>query len=192
MVGIGHGKRLSDVARTEACLLGDNSRGDPILRQRITTYLTDLGFDIPADIDHFHYSAVFVSWCVREAGISRDVFAPVQSHSDYVRRGLMRKSGEAFRTHRLTNYAPQVGDIINFNRDGRRTTFDQASRGPYKSESGIVVAVDAGSRVGSMVVGNNKTGTVGLESFSLLDDGFVEQRSLDPFICVLQVDPALA
>ena len=77
-----------------------------------------------------------------------------------------------FRGHRVTEYAPKLGDLIHHNRDGGTLSFDfaRANTG-YPSHSAIVVDFEVRNGVRHAVtIGGNEflsggTGTVGMKRF---------------------------
>lgn len=184
------GEKIAGIASAEAQMLSRELRGAAILRKRIAQYLVDLDLEVPIDLDDFHYSAVFISWCIRASGVPPEIFPSALAHGEYVRRGAARLAGEPFRAVPIGAAPPAVGDILNFNRDGGRVTFLGAIQGHYLSESGVVVAIDAPRLSGSMVVGNMPSGAVAFVSFKLDPSGLVAERGTDPFIAIIKPIPA--
>lgn len=183
------GPALARVSAGEAELLAGTVRGDPKLRERIARYFQDLGLMVPADLDHYHYSAVFVSWCVQAAGVAPDAFAPVLAHAQYVMRAMAAEKGSfPFWAARIEEHAPSPGDIINFNRGGGRITFEQAKSGHYHSESGIVIAAERKRGTVTIVVGNDDAGSVSRHNLPTDSQGRLLQRNTNPLVCIVVVD----
>jgi hypothetical protein len=65
---------LVRIANEEHARLGPLRRGNLELRRSIETYCRDVGIVVPHEIDDYHYSAVFISWCMRKAGASETEF----------------------------------------------------------------------------------------------------------------------
>jgi hypothetical protein len=85
----------------------------------------------------------------------------------------------------MGRYAPQLGDVVHFNRDGGNPDFEQMGRS-YLAESGIVVGLDCGEAL--VVVGNQQPfGNIGSEKLVLDKAGLLKQRAVNPFICVIEV-----
>ena len=180
---------LIDRACGEARLLGAYLRGDRALEERIDVYCATVG--IPATpLVKEHYSAVFISWCMRSAGASPAEFPAAAGHWQYAE--LSARNAEngtgLFWARQLQSYAPVLGDIIHFNRCGGTIDFNwiREGRGPYKGESGIVIELK--ERKVIVAIGNlEPAGNVAISSFALAETGHVLQRAIDPFVCVIEV-----
>ena len=74
------------------------------------------------------WSAAFVSWLMREAGVPRQAFAGGALHSEYL-QAIADQSQDTARHFRLrdaADYSPKPGDLICAPRDGsKRARFDQ-------------------------------------------------------------------
>jgi hypothetical protein len=180
---------LVNVARHENELLGSFSRGDKDLEQRVEFYCETVGIAATAPVKA-HYSAVFISWCMRTAGASEADFPAVAGHWQYATWAL--RNGEKghgfFQARPVESYAPQLGDIIHVNRDGGIVDFERIRNGPlpYGAESGIVVEIAHGDAL--IVMGNQGLrGNVGIEKLALAESGMLVQRAKDPFICLIEV-----
>jgi hypothetical protein len=182
--------KLVDTAKRQYEKLGSFHRGDPALRKSIARYCEEIGVPVPGDrdIDAYHWSAVFISWCMQTAGASRAEFPPVEAHWQYIVR-IMDGRQMPFKAHPLADYAPQCGDLLHFNRDGNAITFERAKEGHYLAESGIIVEIPFPGeyRKVDFILGNDPLGTVGRQSAELNENGFMLQRELYPFICVIEV-----
>jgi hypothetical protein len=161
---------------------------DAPLRQQIRKYWEDIGFTFPGVSTP--WSAVFVSWCMRTAGANATEFRVSTAHSRFAYWAIhnqFRNQG-LFRGHRLDEYAPALGDIIQNNRGGQNLTYDfAAEHEAYESHSAIVVEVSTDTS-GKFVrtVGGNEGNTVGLKRIALNSEGFVRQRDPNPYICIIQ------
>jgi len=178
---------LVKLARKENESFGALRRGDQQLEERIEFYRRSVG--IPAtDSVKSHYSAVFISWCMRTAGASATEFPAVAAHWQYAelaKRNVEKGEG-LFWARRIESYAPQPGDIVHVNRDHGELDYDRISDGPYVAESGIVVGLGQGEA--SIVMGNQEPlGNIGAEKLDLDQSGLLIQRARNPFICVIEV-----
>src|SRR5262245_32560204 len=90
---------------------------DPLM-SRIEEYWTELGLTFESVA--VAWSAVFVSWCVKEAGATSQQFKFSSLHSQFVKRAIANaKTGTGlFHGRRLSEYAPKMGDILHNNRSG--------------------------------------------------------------------------
>lgn len=60
------------------------------------------------------WSAAFISWIMRQAGLDSWQFPPADAHWHYVRHFVSRAGSPdaAFASHRVAEYSPQAGDLI--------------------------------------------------------------------------------
>jgi hypothetical protein len=178
---------LVRLARQESEALPGRCRGDPELEDRIECYGRSIGI---MDITSFqqHYSAIFISWCMRTAGASEAEFPPQLSHSKYAQFAVRNAEIEqgVFRARRIEAYAPQLGDIVHVNRNNGKVKFDHILVGGYFSESEIVVDIVPGKAL--IVMGNQEPcGNVGTEELALTDSGLLIQKGRNPLIAVIEV-----
>ena len=164
------------------------SEADPPLSERIEEYWEDLGLEFPEVT--VPWSAVFVSWCIKQAGATAEEFKFSPQHSVFVHWaiGNMQAHEGVFRAHPITEIAPSIGDIIQNNRGGSTHDFAfAATHDSYPSHSAIVVATghDAAGHF-AFTVGGNESDSIRRKRVALDDDGFIVQRTNSPFICVVQ------
>lgn len=187
---------LVDVAARECERLSGSKRGEPLLDEAIARYCRDLAVDPGADLRGFHYSAVFVSWCMRRAGAAEDVFPACVAHWQYAKRALLAAdTGSGLLQARpIETYAPVPGDLLHLNRDGGRLTLERVAQLPrYLSEGGIVTAIDRTRGTLAYVIANvPPTGSVGRQTLDVDRDGLIRQRAVDPVICILESPPGAA
>lgn len=165
-----------------------NSENDPPLSDRIEEYWDDLGFAFPGVTEP--WSAVFVSWCLQQAGATDDEFKFSPAHSVFVHWaiGNMQAHRGIFRAHPITEIPPSVGDIIHNNRGGSTHDFAfAATHDSYPSHSAIVVETghDASGRF-AVTIGGNESDSIRRKRVALDDNGLIVQRTNSPFICVIQ------
>lgn len=158
------------------------------LAKQIQKYWIDLGFA-------FHgvataWSAVFVSWCVKSAGATAAEFDFAEDHSAFVHRAIQNTLNNVglFRALEISAYAPQVGDIIQNNRDGHQFDYAYASSNTqYESHSAIVVETGQDSQGNYLkTIGGNEGNSVGMKLIRLTNVGLIKQRPNSSYICVIQ------
>lgn len=158
------------------------------LKEQIEVYWKDLNMAFPGV--EVPWSAVFISWLVRTAGAAPAEFRVSNGHSRYVHWAIKNRENQTglFRAYPVTEYGPQVGDIVHHNRNGLRLTYGfAAAHESYDSHA--VVVVERGSDAGgeyAIAVGGNESHTVGRKRIALDAGGYIAQRSVNPYICVIQ------
>ena len=160
---------------------------DPGLSAEIRQYWTAVGQPFPGVSTP--WSAVFISWCVKEAGATAHDFKFAAAHSVFVQWAIKNADHEtgSFRAFPITNYSPNLGDIIQNNRNGNSFNYDYARmHSSYESHSAIVIETgrDSGGRY-ALTVGGNESDSVGKKLIRLDNDGLVIQRPHSSYICVI-------
>ncbi|MGH7888564.1 MAG: DUF2272 domain-containing protein, partial [Candidatus Binatia bacterium] len=105
------------------------------------------------------WSAAFISWVMRTAGAG-DAFKRSSAHATYTRAAKdnrVANNNNPFRAYRITELAPQVGDLICKSRAGSGATYDNIKRGMF-THCDIVTEVRPGKLV---TVGGNVSNSVG-------------------------------
>jgi hypothetical protein len=181
-------KRLAAVAEEQHDRFHLMDEGDPVLCKQIRKYWTDLGFGFES-CSAVPWSAVFVSWCVKQAGASAAEFKFADAHSEFVHKAIQNATANVgvFRGYDVKDHAPAVGDIIQNNRGGTKHNFAFAkANANYASHSAIVVEVGSDS-VGhyALTVGGNEGDSIRRKVVRLTPDGLIKQRPENPFICVI-------
>jgi len=145
------------------------------LSEQIATYWTGIGLAFPGVGEA--WSAVFVSWCVKQAGATASQFEFASAHSRFVHTAIANaKAGKGvFHGHPPSDYAPKIGDILHNNRAGNRFDFDFArTHRQYKSHSAIVIEVGSDQRGRYLrTIGGNEADSVGLKEVRLSASGRV-------------------
>ena len=181
-------KKLAEVAKDQYDRYHEHSEDDPELTPQIRHYWEDLGLGFPGVREA--WSAVFISWCVKQAGAIASEFHFSARHSVFVYHTIKNAISKVgvFRAYDVGSYAPDVGDIIQNNRKGNIFDYDYARiHAKYESHSAIVIekGVDVdGNYV--RTIGGNESDSIRRKIIRLLDDGRIRQRDLDPYICVIQ------
>ncbi|HEX8319711.1 DUF2272 domain-containing protein [Longimicrobium sp.] len=183
-------------ARKLAAVAGDQhskfhmvNEADPQLCKQIRRYWTELnlGFTSCSSVP---WSAVFVSWCVKQAGASATEFKFASAHSVFVHQAIQNALANkgVFHGVEITMHPPQVGDIIQNNRGGATHDYTFAKKhANYTSHSAIVVETgsDALGRY-ALTIGGNESDSIRRTVVRLTKDGFIKQRNANPFICVIK------
>lgn len=131
------------------------------------------------------WSAAFVAWLARGAGVTPEEFPSTVLHWDYIERSLRARDGARFVARDPRAYAPAVGDLVCVSRSNAVTDFASLRRGLYHCD--LVVAAGAG---GVEVVGGNVGDTVALARFDLDERGLLRPRDDRQWVAVIeQRDP---
>jgi hypothetical protein len=182
-------RSLAQVAEEQHDRFHLMDEGDPQLCKQIKKYWTEIGLDFESCVS-VAWSAVFVSWCVKQAGATPAEFKFSGAHSVFVHRSIQNQLNGTgvFRGRRITEHAPQVGDIIQNNRTGTTHDYDFARQNAeYKSHSAIVVEVGSDSAGGfALTIGGNEGDSIRRKVVRLTSKGLIKQRTNNPFICVIQ------
>lgn len=127
------------------------------------------------------WSAAFISWLARGAGLTADEFPPSIAHWDYIDRFLRRDAAARFVARDPLDYAPRVGDLVCSSRSAGVREFGALHRGPYHCD--LVV----GSGPGAIeVIGGNVSDTVALARFAVDERGLLASRPEPPWVAVLE------
>jgi hypothetical protein len=169
-------KRLATTAQTQYDKFRFIRENQEPLASQIEDYWTGLGFKFPGvDVP---WSAVFVSWCVKQTGATNAQFTFAPMHSTFMRAAIQntKQNAGVFRGHDLNQYAPKVGDILQNNRAGNNFDFAYAaSHGSYKSHSAIVMEVGVDNKGNYLrTIGGNEENSVGMKEARLDSKGFVK------------------
>lgn len=161
---------------------------DPQLARQIERYWVDLGAKFPGV--GAAWSAVFISWCVKQAGATAAEFHFSARHSTFVYHAIQNARNQTglFRGLPIAQYPPQVGDIIQNNRGTAKYTYAFAAKNAqYASHSAIVVERGADAN-GDYVrtIGGNESDSIREKIVRLTPTGLIRQREKGPFICVVQ------
>ena len=113
------------------------------------------------------WSAVFVSWCVKEAGSTAAQFLFSPQHSQFVNAAIANaKAGTGvFMGRDVGQYAPKIGDILQSNRGHGAYTFQYAAtHRSYPSHSAIVMEVGVDNKGNYLrTIGGNESDSVGMK-----------------------------
>jgi len=182
-------KRLATIAQDQHSRFQFTNEADPRLCKQIKKWTEEIGFTFNSCIA-VPWSAVFVSWCVKQAGATPAEFKFAMAHSVFVNRAIKdAMSGQGvFHGLDVSAHPPNVGDIIQHNRGGNRFDFAFArTHTDYVSHSVIVVEVgqDTEGRF-AFCIGGNESDSIRRSVVRLNAQGFIKQRDGNPFICVIK------
>jgi hypothetical protein len=136
------------------------------------------------------WSAAFVSWIMREAGVPEYQFPAADAHRDYLVRIVNSADGPdaGFVPHAIKEYQPRPGDLICATRgrpdesldglDPRLVLLDHA-----KLHCDIVVEQEGGFIA---VIGGNVRNSVSKTTMKLDGNGFVQPTRRRPWFMVLE------
>ncbi|MGE0745443.1 MAG: DUF2272 domain-containing protein [Rhodospirillales bacterium] len=168
-------RRLATVAQGQYDKYRFLRENQPPLSHQISDYWADLGLTFPGVATP--WSAVFVSWCVQQAGATAAEFRFSARHSEFVHAAIAAaKTGSGpFLGRDVALYAPKIGDILQNNRSGNRFDFAHAARSRgYESHSAIVMEVGADNRgLYLRTIGGNESDSVGMKEVRLTAAGKV-------------------
>lgn len=182
-------KKVASVAHDQHTKFQFVNEGDPTLCKQIKKWTEDIGFGFES-CTGVPWSAVFVSWCVKQAGATKQEFKFAMSHSVFVNQAIKNavQGQGVFQGFDIAVQKPAVGDIIQNNRNGQ--TFDFAfarTHSQYTSHSVIVVEIGQDNQGGfAFCIGGNENDAVRRTVVRLNSQGFIKQRNGNPFICVVK------
>jgi hypothetical protein len=142
------------------------------------------GIEFPRSQDaEFAWSAAFIDYVMRTAGAGGR-FPYSSSHSDYINAAARGQSGIVLTALPLTQYPPQVGDLVCMWRAGHAVTFqDLPTPSRFPGHCDIVVA----QRPGSLdVIGGNVDNAVVMKHVVAGPTGLVTDTDY-PWFVVLRV-----
>jgi hypothetical protein len=127
------------------------------------------------------WSAAFISWLAKSAGLTPEDFPPTVLHWDYIERALEGRAGGRFAARDPRAYAPKVGDLVCISRSNAVAGFAQLRRGPYHCD--LVVGVEAGE---INAIGGNVSDAVSLARYEVDERGLLKHRADQPWVVVIE------
>jgi hypothetical protein len=180
--------RLARIAIEQHSRFHMEDEGDPLLSAQIERYYDDLGFDF--ENVEVPWSAVFVSWCVKQAGADEDEFRFSKRHSVFVNRAIRNDTNDTgvFRGVPFNAHPPGIGDIIQNNRSGNSFNFNHAKNNTqYDSHSAIVVEIGHDNLGGfALTIGGNEGDSIRRKVVRLNESNLIKQRPTSSFICLVR------
>ena len=167
-------KKLSTIAMREYSKYRFIRENQEPLMSRIPAYWAATGNKFPGVQEA--WSAVFISWCVKEAGAGASDFKFSAAHAQFVYAAIRKPQESAgFVGRKIADYAPKVGDILHNNRAGNAYDFEFASNTrSYFSHAAIIIEVGADNAGAYLrTIGGNEGNSVGLHEVRLTPKGLV-------------------
>jgi hypothetical protein len=181
--------RLAKTAQEQHTKFQFINEGDSALCKQIEKWTKDIGFNFTS-CTTVPWSAVFVSWCVKQAGATKAEFEFAMAHSVFVHKAIQNALNGTGVFHGLdiTAQQPAVGDIIQHNRGGKKFDFAHARKNKnYTSHSVIVIETGQDTQGKfAFCIGGNESDSVRRTVVRLDSQGFIKQRPNNPFICVIK------
>jgi len=182
-------EKLASIARDQHTKFSGTNEADPALCKQIESWTKGIGATFVSCTDE-PWSAVFISWCVKEAGATASEFKFSKAHSVFVHKAIQNalNGTGVFQGFDIAARPPDVGDIIQNNRGRHRFDFEFAKNNEnYESHSVIVVEIgqDAQGAIATCI-GGNEQDSVRRSTVRLDSRGFIKQRAGNSFICVVK------
>ena len=172
-------KQLATVAQDQHAKFQFTNEADPALCKQIKKWTQDIGFSFTSCTE-VPWSAVFVSWCVKQAGATKSEFKFAMSHSVFVNQAIKNavKGEGVFHGLEISVHPPNVGDIIQNNRGGHKFNFAFAkTHANYESHSMIVIEIGQDAAGGfAFCVGGNEKDSVRRSVVRLNSAGLIKQQ----------------
>jgi len=182
-------KKLASVAQQQHTKFQFTNEADPLLCKQIKKWTEDIGFPFTS-CTNVPWSAVFISWCVMQAGATKAEFKFAMSHSVFVNQAIKNalNGTGVFQGFDITAQKPAVGDIIQNNRANNNFNFNFArTHSQYVSHSVIVIEIGQDNQGGfAFCIGGNENDSVRRSVVRLNANGFIKQRTGNSFICVVK------
>jgi len=182
-------RKLAEIAQAQHTKFQFTNEAEPVLCKEIKRWTQAIGFPFES-CTGVPWSAVFVSWCVKEAGATKPEFKFAMAHSVFVNQAIKNATNGVgvFQGFDISTQAPSVGDIIQNNRGNNSFDFNFAkTHANYLSHSAIVIEIGQDNLGGfAFCVGGNESDSVRRTVVRLNAQGFIKQREGNPFICVIK------
>jgi hypothetical protein len=133
--------KLAAIASEQHSLFQFTNEADPVLCKQIKKWTEDIGFGFTS-CTKVPWSAVFISWCVKQAGATKTEFKFAMAHAVFVNQAIKNATNGTgvFQGFPFDAKQPAVGDIIQHNRGGHEFNFAKAkASSKYESHSVIVI-----------------------------------------------------
>lgn len=182
-------KKLASIALAQHDKFQFTNEADPTLCKQIKKWTEDIGFAITS-CTRVPWSAVFISWCVKQAGASKAEFKFAMAHSVFVNEAIKNAvNGTGSSKGSISVINPQaLGISFRTIAETTRSIFAFAkTHKNYESHSVIVIEIgqDAGGGF-AFCIGGNESDSVRRSVVRLDSRGFIKRRDGSPFICVIK------
>jgi hypothetical protein len=181
--------KLASIAQEQHAKFQFINEADPKLCKQIKNWTEGIGFNFTS-CTKVPWSAVFISWCVKQAGATKSEFKFAMAHSVFANQAIKNASNNAgvFQGFDIGAKAPSIGDIIQNNRGNNSFDFAFAkANANYESHS--VIVIETGQDADGLFafcIGGNEHDSVRRSVVRLDARGFIKQRAGNSFICVIK------
>ena len=186
-------QKIVQIANRELARWGDGriKETDPRLRKTLQDYWkTGVGVSFsedqlsdPAFQNTHPWSAAFISWLMKAAGAG-NAFKYNGYHSAYTREAIdnrLANNSNPFKAYRITELAPQAGDLVCNSRAGSGATYDNV-RAPMKTHCDVVTEVRP-QRI--VIVGGNVNNSVAQKTLRIDANGRIAEPN---YFAVIRID----
>ena len=183
---------IARIARDELQRWKDKKETDPVMAPVLRDYwnaagrhFTESQLTDPAFHKHAPWSAAFVSWVMKRAGAGQ-AFAYSAAHANYVVSAKANRASDnpnRFKAYRISEAAPEPGDVICKGRGSDTVTFDNVKAG--MPTHGDIVVGREGNEL--LTIGGNVSNSVSLRRVKVDASG----RIADPrFFAIIKAPEA--
>ena len=134
------------------------------------------------------WSAAFISWIMRAAGVPIDLFPPSSAHRFYLNRLLANADDPSavFIPHTMLQYKPKTGDLICATRS-KAEPQDVMEKLPDSLNSRLHcdIVVDTDGRI-LQAIGGNVRNSVSRTVLTLSPDGYLQYSSPRPWFLIIE------
>jgi hypothetical protein len=180
--------RLAAVAEDQHAKFHLMNEADPLLCGQIRKYHIDLGLQFARCTEV--WGGAFVSWCVRQAGATKDEFAFSKTPAVFTHKAIRNAVAGTgvFQGFDVGARPAAVGDIVVFSSGRKAVDFSFASTNRlFMARAAIVVEVSRDSDGHfALVVGGNVGDSIRRTMVRLDAQGIILQRPANPFICLIK------
>ena len=182
-------KKLVEIAQKQYFEYKNIDEADSRLCEQIQKYWTGIGLTFESCVD-VAWSAVFISWCIKQAGALQTEFKFADAHSVFVNKAILNFTQNigVFKGRKINEYKPKIGDIIHNNRGNNTFDYEFAKANKsYKSHSAIVIEIgeDRNGKY-AITIGGNEGNSIRSKEIRLDNNGFIMQRILGPYISIIE------
>lgn len=181
-------KRLVTILEEQYNNFHLDSESDVGLSKQIKKYWIELGLSFPGVTTA--WSAIFISWCIKKAGATKNEFLFNAAHAKFVNVAIqnMLENKGVFRAFPYQDIEPNLGDIIQNNRGNNIYDFQFArANNAYESHSAIVVEKGTDSKGNYVLtIGGNESDSIRRKIIRLDDKWRIIKRKINPYISIVQ------
>lgn len=182
-------KKLVEIVQSQHTMFINMDEAETKLCKQIQRYWTELGFDFTSCVS-VAWSAVFVSWCIKQAGANSTEFKFHQRHSVFVKKAIQNaiQNVGVFKGRKVNEYKPNIGDIIHNNRENNTYDYEYAkSNDSYLSHSAIIIEVgEDNNGKYALTIGGNEGDSIRIKEIRLDKNGLIKQRKTNPYISIIE------